>query len=68
MSENKERDLIAPRPQAPASASQKDAASRADLARQLCILGSFGELAGLVDDSVAFVCRKSSYVWIRKFL
>jgi hypothetical protein len=44
---NKERDLIAPQPQAPTSAPEKDTPSRADSARQLCLFRAIENLSVL---------------------
>ncbi len=61
-SKTKGADLTAPRQQAPTSASKKDATSRADLARQLCLSWGHLKFVGFVDGPEAFESRKSSDV------
>ena len=59
---NKERDLIAPRQQAPTSASKKDATSRADW-RDSSVFSRALKICGFVSGPVAFVSRKSRCLW-----
>ena len=60
--ETKGADLNAPRTQAPASASRKDATSRADWRDSLVLSGGLMKIAGFEFGPEALVSRKSSSV------